>query len=320
MLVRKLVLFSIIAVTLLAVPYELSKFDYINLNEQTQSKGLAAADADKSMLNSALDLSTTFSSQMNHKSLGTLFSNFPVLSGIYSATRCDSIIEKPGEAKKPFFLRILTIPGLKPVSLNFATISEMGQGHGILSNDPFWLSVLSTLFASIGATIRTKEEKNEDRSIREMVYEAIEGNPGIHFRELCRELNRSSGVIQYHLYILERENHIKFFQDGSKFTRYFANSFTSDFFSDYYYKVLSMLHHPSLCKIISLLRDSETELSRNHLANELGISLQGVTWNCKKLVANSIIEELLLKRQRFYRLTDNAINILEALDLSSFSF
>ncbi|MHA2497462.1 MAG: winged helix-turn-helix transcriptional regulator, partial [Candidatus Hodarchaeales archaeon] len=302
------------------VPYELSRFNYMNLNEQTQEKDLTTANADKLTLKSALDLSAAFPSQVLQKSLGTLFSDFPILSGIFSATRCDSIIEKPAETHKPFFLRILTIPGVKPVSLNFATISELGQDHGILSNDPFWLSILSTLFASIGATIRSREEESEDRSTREMVYETIEGNPGIHFRELCRELNRSSGVIQYHLYILERENRIKFFQDGSKFTRYFANGFTSDFFSDHYYSVLSMLQRPSLSKIIHLLRDSENELSRNQLANEIGISLQGVTCNCKKLVANGIIEELLLGRQRFYRLTNNTIEILETLDLSFFSF
>jgi predicted transcriptional regulator len=81
-----------------------------------------------------------------------------------------------------------------------------------------------------------------------------------------------------------------------------------------------MLQRPSLSKIIHLLRDSENELSRNQLANEIGISLQGVTCNCKKLVANGIIEELLLGRQRFYRLTDNTIEILETLDLSFFSF
>ena len=43
----------------------------------------------------------------------------------------------------------------------------------------------------------------ETASTREIIFRTIEENPGIHFRELCRLLNKQTGVIQYHLKVLE---------------------------------------------------------------------------------------------------------------------
>ncbi|MFX1250115.1 MAG: winged helix-turn-helix transcriptional regulator [Promethearchaeota archaeon] len=182
-------------------------------------------------------------------------------------------------------------------------------------NELLWLLMWPALIAAIGIFVDIKHKK-ENGSIREMVYRAIELNPGIHFRKLCRELNRKTGVVQYHLQVLElKENRIRSHQDGEKYTRYFpSHSQLAELANRNYYNLVSMLHRPSMRTIIELLRVSEDGLSRSTLATEIGISLQGVTCNCKKLSACDIIEETRVNRQKFYKLTDETIRTLEVLD------
>ncbi|MFX0065318.1 MAG: hypothetical protein ACFFC7_24370, partial [Candidatus Hermodarchaeota archaeon] len=105
-------------------------------------------------------------------------------------------------------------------------------------NELLWLVIWPALLAAIGMLVDNKHKK-ENGSIREMVYRAIELNPGIHFRKLCRELNRKTGVIQYHLQVLElKENRIRSHQDGEKFTRYFpSNSHLAKLANGNYYNL-----------------------------------------------------------------------------------
>ncbi|MGA1848492.1 MAG: winged helix-turn-helix transcriptional regulator, partial [Thermoplasmatota archaeon] len=49
---------------------------------------------------------------------------------------------------------------------------------------------------------------------RKLIYETIREDPGIHFRKLMKELDLKPGVASYHLNKLEKEEHIKSFQDG----------------------------------------------------------------------------------------------------------
>ena len=75
-----------------------------------------------------------------------------------------------------------------------------------------------------------------------------------------------------------------------------------------------MLKRSSMYSIIELLRDSGSGLSRNQLAKEIGITLQGISCNCKKLVGYNIIEEYYKGRQKFYRLSNETNEILESLE------
>ncbi|MFW9991819.1 MAG: winged helix-turn-helix transcriptional regulator [Candidatus Odinarchaeota archaeon] len=155
----------------------------------------------------------------------------------------------------------------------------------------------------------------EQGSLREMVYQVISSQPGIHFRELCRKLNRKNGVVQYHLWTLESiENRIKSHQDG-RFTRYFpVNGKLPSISSDSYYNLISVLKHPTMYDIVNLLRDAENGLSRKVLASELGITRQSVTFNCKKLSTAGIIEETCRNREKHYLLTDETMIVLNQLD------
>ncbi len=178
----------------------------------------------------------------------------------------------------------------------------------------FWVKIIPIIL-SIGVTVKNKEEEFKNGSMREMIYQTIKSDPGIHFRELCRELNKKNGVIQYHLQVLEvKEKRIISHQDGGKFTRYFVINGLLDSNDKHYCKLISMLHRSSMYVIIELLRNSGSGLSRNQLAKEIGISVQGISCNCKKLVDYNIIEEYYEGRQKFYRLSNETNKTLESLE------
>ena len=55
---------------------------------------------------------------------------------------------------------------------------------------------------------------------RNAIYEVIKKNPGVHFREVCRSLDRKMGVVQYHARLLEEAGLIQSFGDG-RYKRFF---------------------------------------------------------------------------------------------------
>lgn len=67
--------------------------------------------------------------------------------------------------------------------------------------------------------MRKKDETLELDSRRE-IYKAVEDNPGIHFRELKRQLDYSVGTLQYHLRKLKKANLIE--EESGDYTRYYT--------------------------------------------------------------------------------------------------
>ncbi|MHA2296645.1 MAG: winged helix-turn-helix transcriptional regulator [Candidatus Hodarchaeales archaeon] len=213
------------------------------------------------------------------------------------------IDQKDRNVRLFFSTRTATISDLNILLIDFLT----QKNHSLI------LIALPALFVPLGSDEKTKRNKEDGLTMRAMIHRTIEMYPGIHFRELCRELNKKNGVVQYHLWILEdSENKIKSHQDGG-FTRYFpSNSKLAK--EDLYFNIFSMLQRPSMYTIIKLLWESKNGLSRTELSSTIGISLQGVTCNCKKLSTACIIQETRLNRQKYYMLTDGAIEFLDKLD------
>jgi predicted transcriptional regulator len=59
-------------------------------------------------------------------------------------------------------------------------------------------------------------------SNRVRILEFIKANPGTHLRKIKRELNLAMGVIQYHLYKLERERNVVSVRHGL-YKRFYAD-------------------------------------------------------------------------------------------------
>ena len=53
-----------------------------------------------------------------------------------------------------------------------------------------------------------------DLEARKALMSHVEGQPGIHFRDLLRLSGLGSGTVHYHLYVLEREGFITCRRDG----------------------------------------------------------------------------------------------------------
>ncbi len=53
-----------------------------------------------------------------------------------------------------------------------------------------------------------------DTLLRKRIFELIQKEPGIHFRQIMRELDIKQGVLGYHLNVLEQESYIRSIQKG----------------------------------------------------------------------------------------------------------
>ena len=119
---------------------------------------------------------------------------------------------------------------------------------------------------------------------RNMIFSVIEANPGIHFRGICSILGMSVGVAQYHLGILTKAGLIRSFIDG-RFKRFF----NSQDFSLWELKIISLLRNKTTGIILtSLLR--KKSVSHKSLAQEAGISSQGLSWHIKRLKSLGILD------------------------------
>ncbi|MHA1168614.1 MAG: hypothetical protein ACTSRU_12375 [Candidatus Hodarchaeales archaeon] len=82
------------------------------------------------------------------------------------------------------------------------------------TNSTLIITILPSL-VSIGIVRKKENWFNDNTSIKDQLYETIDLNPGIHFQQFCRFLNRQNGVIQHHLWTLEiKEGRITSHQDG----------------------------------------------------------------------------------------------------------
>ena len=147
---------------------------------------------------------------------------------------------------------------------------------------------------------------------RQSILQLIQAKPGIHFNEICRVLGIQNGVTQYHLKNLEMEaNLIQSHQDGV-YHRYFPNNYEL-LTNERSMEILSLIQRPGMGSIMKILWLSETPMSRDNLATEIGIRQQGAGWNCKQLIKNSMLSEQKIGKQKFYSLEPTVMKTLNQL-------
>jgi len=141
---------------------------------------------------------------------------------------------------------------------------------------------------------------------RNSIYSLIETYPGIHFREICRELSLSIGVVQYHLKMLEEERKVTAYRNG-KYKRFFE--FRK--FSEEEKKIISNLRHPLSLRIVAYLSENPGT-SHMELANSMGVPSQLLSWHINKLRANKIIVRKTELRRTMYSV--NPLKVLSVKD------
>lgn len=125
-----------------------------------------------------------------------------------------------------------------------------------------------------------------NQSTRLQIYNFITKTPGTNFRGICNSLTLPIGVVQYHLATLMRGGLIGNRRDGRN-KRYFE----SKKFSSTEMKILSVLRHQTVEKILTILHDEES-VSHGRLAQRLEISSQALTWQMKRLKENGLVTSI----------------------------
>ncbi|MHA1775656.1 MAG: hypothetical protein DRO88_01420 [Promethearchaeia archaeon] len=179
--------------------------------------------------------------------------------------------------------------------------------------------------ASYGGTRRRfgrdfKKEDILDQGTRSAIYETILKNPGLHFRRICRILDKKMGVVQYHVSVLEKNGMIRSIRDG-RYKCFFAEENMenlppeerpSEEIAALRESIITSLRRKTPQLLITHLA-KETVASHQTLSNVAQVSPQAITFHTQKLQKEGIIKSEKQGRQKFYSLSEQARKITESL-------
>jgi DNA-binding transcriptional ArsR family regulator len=120
---------------------------------------------------------------------------------------------------------------------------------------------------------------------RERIFALIDDNPGIHFRDICRRLEKQIGVVEYHVYILKKFGFITANRDG-RFTRFYTKTAALD---DVARNVIAAWQRPIEKTILSQLIASPDSVPVRAVVQATGVTTQAVTWHLNRLVSCGLI-------------------------------
>lgn len=131
-----------------------------------------------------------------------------------------------------------------------------------------------------------------DSYYRNEIYDIVSNNPGIHFREIVRMSEKQLGTVQYHLKILTKSKFISFLNFG-KYKCYFK-------FGEF--NILNIIkRRPILGEIYNILSKKDF-VSAKEIRDLLNLSSQRLSYHIKILKNLNLIEEKIIKVQKYYKL------------------
>ena len=126
------------------------------------------------------------------------------------------------------------------------------------------------------------EEKTQPKSAR--VLEFIMAHPGTHLREIKRELKLAMGVIQYHLYTLERQRKIVSRRRGL-----YKRFYPVLFFGDDQIEILNVLSQETERDILLYLIQ-KPDSTQKEVSEYAEISPASVNWHVRRLVESGLVD------------------------------
>ena len=118
---------------------------------------------------------------------------------------------------------------------------------------------------------------------KDRVLQYIQSHPGSHLRQIRRDLNISMGVVQYHLYALEKEQ--KILSRRSNLYKRFYPTLT---FSEHQQEVLDVLSQETERDLLIYLLHHPSA-TQKELSEFAQISPGTINWHMKRLVASTLI-------------------------------
>jgi predicted transcriptional regulator len=121
-------------------------------------------------------------------------------------------------------------------------------------------------------------------SRRDQILEFIKAHPGAHLREIRRTLNFAMGVIQYHLYTLEKEKKIVSRRKGL-----YKRFYRTLVFGNEQLEILNMLSQETERDIVLYLME-HPEATQKQLSEYAQISAGSINWHMKRLIDDNLIQ------------------------------
>jgi predicted transcriptional regulator len=123
-----------------------------------------------------------------------------------------------------------------------------------------------------------------ENEFRIKIFKEVIQNPGIHFREIQRRVEASSGTTNWHIKILESANLIKPEKTGYYKAYYPAKGVVEEAFEDY-------IHNPTRRGIMELVI-SMPGMTQTEIAERIDIHPSTVLHHIKQLVESGVIAEV----------------------------
>ncbi|HEC88609.1 MAG TPA: winged helix-turn-helix transcriptional regulator [Thermoplasmata archaeon] len=129
---------------------------------------------------------------------------------------------------------------------------------------------------------------------RKKIFELISNSPGLHKREIARELKMSLSTVDYHLHYMEKRKIVFAKRDG-KYKRYFVTEKTQA--EDK--RFIPLLRQETPRRIILFLLQNPRAIHKE-ICREVKKAPSTVSFHLKKLIETGIIEEISLGKERAY--------------------
>lgn len=130
--------------------------------------------------------------------------------------------------------------------------------------------------------------------IREIILAEIRKNPGIHFRDLQRRLNLSTGTLSYNLYVLEKSGLIY-----SRYESGYRRYYTLDLVKKEEREIVGVLRMRTPRRILAYLL-ANPGCYQHEIALYLKVSQSTVSHYLKVLLGSGLIEEVREKNAKRY--------------------
>mgnify|MGYP002398971774 CR=1 FL=1 len=134
--------------------------------------------------------------------------------------------------------------------------------------------------------------------VRQQIYEFIQRNPGLHFREIHRRLAVAVGTLQYHLRHLEHEKLVIGRKDG-EYTRYFVVGIVTE--RDR--QLLQFLRQRPIRHALLLLLEKK-RANHKQISLKIGLSPATTSWYLSKMIEAGLAAKSKSGREVFYSLVD----------------
>ena len=153
------------------------------------------------------------------------------------------------------------------------------------------------------------------------IFNLIDQNEGMHFRKICRKLDKKMGVVQYHISVLEKHGYIKSIKDG-RYKCFFSEKHTlqeqfqmqqmTEDQQELRQFLITSMKRKTPKIIIEALMDDE-KVSHQDLAKLCDVSPQAITFHCQRLTELSLIDSEKIGRQKYYQLSDEVKEIIHLI-------